>query len=132
MKSKVLILLRIVAAAILIQTLFFKFTGAAESKFIFSTLGVEPWGRIFSGVVELAAAILLLLPTTQLIGAFIAANVMIGAILSHIFILGIDVQGDGGLLFSLACLVFICGVLILALQLERVRHLQNRLLGMLK
>jgi len=122
MKSKLILLLRIAAAVILLQTLFFKFTGAPESKYIFGTLGVEPWGRWLSGVVELVAAILLLIPTTQIFGAVIAMGVMVGAIFSHLFILGLVVQNDGGLLFSLACSVFLSALLILILQPEKVRH----------
>jgi hypothetical protein len=95
-------LLQLVVAGILLQTLFFKFTGAAESVYIFSTLGVEPGGRIGSGVVELIASLLLLIPATATIGAALALGVMAGAIVSHVAILGIEIQGDGGLLFALA------------------------------
>ena len=76
--------LQLVVAGILLQTLFFKFTGAAESVYIFSTLGVEPWGRILSGIVELVAAILLLVPATTTVGAVLALAVMAGAIGSHL------------------------------------------------
>jgi hypothetical protein len=102
-------LLQLMIAGILLQTLFFKFTGAEESVYIFSTLGrfvgipgVEPWGRIGSGVVELIASALLLVPATASIGALIAMGVMCGAIVSHLLVLGIEVKGDGGLLFVLA------------------------------
>ena len=108
--------LQLVVAGILLQTLFFKFTGAAESVYIFSTLGVEPWGRIGSGVVELIAAILLLVPATTTVGAALALAVITGAILSHLTVLGIDVQGDGGLLFGLAVTVFVASGLILLLR----------------
>jgi uncharacterized membrane protein YphA (DoxX/SURF4 family) len=126
MKTKALLLLRLIAAAILLQTLFFKFTGAPESKFIFGTLGVEPWGRIFSGAVELVASICLLVPATQIIGALIAISVMAGAILSHLFILGIVIQNDGGLLFSLACGVFFSCLAVVLLQLDKVSLLVSR------
>jgi hypothetical protein len=108
--------LQLVAAGILLQTLFFKFTGAAESVYIFSTLGVEPWGRIGSGVVELIAAILLLVPSTTTIGAALALAVMAGAIGSHLTVLGIEVRGDGGLLFVLALIVFVASATILVLR----------------
>ena len=108
--------LQLVVAGILLQTLFFKFTGAAESVYIFSTLGAEPWGRIGSGVVELIAAILLLVPATTTVGAALALAVITGAIFSHLTVLGIDVQGDGGLLFSLAVTVFVASGLILLLR----------------
>jgi len=108
--------LQIVVAVILLQTLFFKFTGAAESVYIFSALGAEPWGRIGSGVVELIAAILLLVPTTVTIGAVLAFGVMVGAIMSHLAVLGIEVQGDGGLLFGLALTVFVGSAIVLVLR----------------
>jgi uncharacterized membrane protein YphA (DoxX/SURF4 family) len=126
MKSKFILLLRLIAAGVLLQTLFFKFTGAPESKYIFTTLGVEPWGRIASGIFELIASVLLLVPSTQLIGAVLAMGVMAGAILSHFFILGIIVQDDGGLLFGLALTVFLCGALILFLQREKIPKLIQR------
>src|SRR6266550_9550584 len=94
--------LRVVAAVILLQTLFFKFTGAPESVYIFSKVGLEPWGRIGSGVAELIAAILILFPPTTWLGAGLALAVMAGAIFSHLTILGVVVMDDGGLLFGLA------------------------------
>jgi hypothetical protein len=94
--------LQLTVAAILLQTLYFKFTGAEESVYIFSTLGVEPWGRLASGVVELVAAVLLLVPATAPFGALLTMGLMAGAIGSHLTILGIEVRGDGGLLFGLA------------------------------
>lgn len=99
---------RVVAAAILLQTLFFKFTGAEESVYIFSVLGVEPWGRAASGAAELVASILLLVPRTAWLGAGVGLGLMTGAILSHLLVLGIEVQGDGGLLFALALVVLAC------------------------
>jgi putative oxidoreductase len=108
--------LQLVVAGILLQTLFFKFTGAAESVYIFSSLGAEPWGRLGSGVVELMAAILLLVPTTTTIGAALALAVITGAIFSHLTVLGIEVQGDGGLLFALAIAVFVASGVILLLR----------------
>jgi hypothetical protein len=112
--------LQFVVAVILLQTLFFKFTAAAESVYIFSTLGAEPWGRIGSGVVELIAAILLLVPATVTVGAALALAVIAGAILSHLTILGIEVQGDGGLLFVLALTVFVASAAILVLRRNEI------------
>ena len=109
--------LRIVPAIILLQTLFFKFTAAPESVYIFSKLGVEPYGRIGSGVFELIAAILLLYPRTTLLGAILGLGVMAGAIMSHLTILGIEVQGDHGQLFAYALITAICcAVLIFILR----------------
>jgi hypothetical protein len=109
-------LLQLVVAGILLQTLFFKFTGAPESVYIFSTLGAEPWGRIGSGVVELIASVLLLMPATTTIGAALALGVISGAIVSHLAILGIEVRGDGGLLFALAIIIFVASAAILVLR----------------
>lgn len=107
MKKIITIIARLGAAVILLQTLFFKFTAAPESVYIFSTLGMEPYGRIGSGIVELVAAVLLLWPGKSLIGAIISIGVISGAIFSHLFVLGIEIMNDGGLLFMLACMVFI-------------------------
>jgi len=107
---------QLTVAGILLQTLFFKFTGASESVYIFTTLGMEPWGRIGSGVAELIASLLLLMPATAAIGAAIAVGSMTVAIFSHLTVLGIEVQGDGGLLFGLALIVHICGLIILYLR----------------
>ena len=109
-------LLQLLAAVILLQTLFFKFTGAEESVYIFSTLGIEPWGRIGSGIAELIASALLLYPPTAAMGAAMALGSMAVAILSHLTVLGIEVQGDGGLLFGLAITVFVASGAILLLR----------------
>lgn len=109
MKSSIVSwILRFVVAVILLQTLYFKFTGADESIYIFSTLGMEPYGRIGSGIAELIASILILIPRTTLLGALIGLGVMIGAILSHLIVLGIEVQNDGGVLFIMAVITFLC------------------------
>jgi uncharacterized membrane protein YphA (DoxX/SURF4 family) len=113
MKFSFDLLLRLVVAGILLQTLYFKFTGAEESRYIFSTLGAEPVGRIGSGVVELIAAILILYPATTGIGAVLSLGVISGAILSHLAILGIEIKGDGGLLFYLALAVFVGSILLI-------------------
>jgi uncharacterized membrane protein YphA (DoxX/SURF4 family) len=102
--------LRIIAAGILLQTLFFKFTGGEESVYIFTELGMEPWGRIGTGVAELIAAILLVLPPTVWFGAALTLGLMTGAIGGHLTKLGIDVQGDGGLLFTLAIMTLLSSV----------------------
>ncbi len=108
--------LQILVAIILAQTLFFKFTGAEESVYIFTALGMEPWGRIASGVAELAAVVLLLIPGTATTGALLAIGVISGALVSHFTRLGIVVKDDGGLLFSLALVVFIGSAAVLYLR----------------
>lgn len=112
MKKKYLWVIKWVAVVILLQTLFFKFTGAEESVYIFTKLGVEPLGRIGSGMIELVASILILIPRTTLIGAFLGMCTMVGAIASHLFIIGITVKNDGGLLFGLAVITFICCIIL--------------------
>lgn len=110
---------RIVVAIILFQTLFFKFTGAEESKYIFSTLmgpELEAYGRIGSGVVELIAVILLLIPSTAWLGGVLALGTISGAIMSHLTMLGIVVKDDGGLLFGLAVTVFVLSAVILLIH----------------
>jgi len=108
-------ILQVAAALIFLQTLFFKFTGAEESVYIFTKIGAEPFGRYASGVAELVAAVLLLIPQTAVLGAVLGLGVISGAILSHLTILGISVKGDGGVLFGLACAVFVActGVIVI-------------------
>jgi putative oxidoreductase len=108
--------LQVTAAVILFQTLFFKFTGAEESRYIFATIGAEPWGRIASGVVELVASILLVIPGSAAVGAILALGTISGAILTHLTILGIEVKGDGGLLFALAVIVFVASAGVLYIR----------------
>ncbi len=122
MSSKLIIVswvCRIIVAIILFQTLFFKFTGAEESKYIFTTLmgpEFEAYGRIGSGVVELIAVILLLIPGTAWLGALLALGTITGAIMSHLTMLGIVVKDDGGLLFILAVTVFVLSGLTLLIH----------------
>lgn len=104
---------RIAAAAILLQTLFYKFTAAPESVYIFSTLGMEPWGRVGIGAMELVASVLLIIPGATVFGAGLAIGLMSGAIFFHLTKLGLVVQNDSGLLFAYACTVlFCCSVLV--------------------
>ncbi|MEP2774300.1 MAG: DoxX family protein [Fulvivirga sp.] len=111
---------RLIAAIILLQTLFFKFTAAEESIYIFTKVGMEPWGRVGSGVVELFAAILLLIPRTTWIGALLVLGVMSGAIFFHLTKLGIEVQGDEGLLFYLALTVTACSLVALYIHRKQI------------
>jgi putative oxidoreductase len=117
--------LRLIVADILFQTLFFKFTAAPESVYIFQTLGLEPWGRIGSGVVELIAVILLLIPAAVPVGALLSLGVISGAIMSHLTKLGIavvnsDGTSDGGLLFVLALSVFAGSLILLWLHRHQI------------
>lgn len=118
---------QLTAAAILGQTLFFKFTGAPESRYIFTTLGVEPWGRIGTGVAELVAVALLLYPKTSVLGAVLAVGLMGGAIMGHLTRLGIEVQGDHGLLFKLAITVLLASVIVVILRRRELPIIGDRL-----
>lgn len=113
--------LRILVALILLQTLFFKFSGAVESVFIFRTLGVEPYGRIGAGIVESIAVVLIIVPQTKTIGAFLGFGLMVAAIGAHVLFLGIELQNDGGLLFFMAVIVLICCALLLYINKSVMR-----------
>ena len=121
--------LQVLSAAILGQTLFFKFTAAPESVYIFTTLGVEPWGRIAAAVSELVAVVLLLVPRTTVIGAAMSIGIMLGAIGAHFGPLGIVVKDDDGLLFALAVTVFVSSVIILLLRRAQAVSLLRTGLG---
>lgn len=108
------------AAVILAQTLYFKFSGSEESRLIFSMLGVEPWGRWAAGCAEAAAVILLLVPRTAAAGAMVTLGIITGAILSHLVRLGIEVNGDGGLLFGLAVATLVSAGLVAWLRRAEV------------
>ena len=124
MKSKLFIwIIKLTAAVILLQTLFFKFSGANESIYIFETLGIEPYGRIGSGVVELIASILILIPRTTLLGALLGMGTMLGAFFSHLFVLGIEVQNDGGTLFTLAVITLTCCLFLVFTQRNKIPDL---------
>lgn len=121
----VLWVLRLLAAVIMLQTLFFKFSGNEESVYIFSTLGMEPWGRIGTGVMELIASVLILIPRTTAVGALLAIGLMSGALFFHLTKLGIAVKGDGGQLFIYALIVFICSVVLLLVYQSQLKQLLN-------
>lgn len=124
MKNQVVYwIIKLTAVVILLQTLFFKFTGASESVYIFETLGVEPYGRIGSGVVELLASVFILFRRTTLLGALMAAGTMFSALVSHLFILGIVIQNDGGTLFTLAIITLVCSLLIIYTERHKIPDL---------
>lgn len=122
-------------AFVFVQSLFFKFTGAPESIFIFTTLrewsGIslfEPAGRWIIGSAELVASILLFVPRVRIFGAALAIGIMTGAIYFHLFTpLGVDILGDHGELFTLACGVWLSGWIILALSRNDIRMWMARL-----
>ena len=73
-------ILRLAAAYIMLQTLYFKFTAHPQSVRLFTELGMEPWGRIGTGIFELIASLLILYPRTTGIGALLGTGLMAGAI----------------------------------------------------
>jgi uncharacterized membrane protein YphA (DoxX/SURF4 family) len=116
-------ILRIAVSVILLQTLYFKFTAAEESIFIFNALDVEPYGRIATGILELITVILILMPRTVLLGALLGSGIMVGAIFSHLFVLGIEVQGDGGTLFALANITLLSCLTLIFLNRDKLPNL---------
>lgn len=127
MNHKIFLVLRIIIAAILIQTLRFKFTAHPDSIYIFSKVGLEPFGRIGIGILELIAAILILIPKTIWIGALLTFGVISGAIIMHLTQLGIEINNDGGQLFYMAIIVFILSSLILWSQREKIPIINKKL-----
>lgn len=113
--------IKLIVAGILFQTLYFKFSGAPESVYIFEQVGLGDAGRIGSGVGELIAGVLLLIPRTAWMGALMALGIIAGAIVSHLTILGIEVMGDGGTLFFLALAVFIGSLIVLRIEMPNLR-----------
>ena len=113
MKTIIIWVLRLVSAVILLQTLFFKFSAAEESVYIFTQTGMEPWGRIGTGILELIAALLILYPRTTVWGALLAAGLMSGALFFHLTKLGIVVMNDGGQLFIYAVLVMLSSIILI-------------------
>lgn len=116
MKNIVLWVLKLTVAIILLQTLYFKFTAHPDSVHIFSALGVEPFGRIGLGIIELITAGLILYPRTSILGMVLSLGIIVGAIGSHLLVLGLEVEGDGGGLFSLALVVLVADLLYFAMQ----------------
>ena len=124
MKNPIFIwIIKLTAVIILVQTLYFKFTASEESVYIFSSLGVEPYGRIGSGIVELLASILILIPRTTLLGARLGLGTMAGALFSHLFVLGVEVKNDGGTLFILAIITFLCCAVLIYNQKNKITML---------
>lgn len=116
-------IVKLIAVVILVQTLYFKFTGAEESIFIFTKLGIEPFGRIGSGIIELISSIFILIPRTTLLGSLLGLGTMLGAIFSHLFVLGIEVKNDGGELFTLAIITLLCCAILIFINRNKIPDL---------
>ncbi|MGF1926201.1 MAG: DoxX family protein [Bacteroidia bacterium] len=121
-KNTLIWILRLVAAIILLQTLFFKFSAAPVSVYIFTEVGIEPWGRIATGIIELIAAILILIPRTTPFGALLGLGLMSGALFFHFTTLGIVVQNDSGQLFWLAIAVFLSCAILLRIHWKQLKR----------
>ena len=117
---------RIIAALIMVQTLYFKFTGAEESVYIFTTVGMEPVGRIAIGILELVASVLLIINATAWLGALLGVGLMAGALGMHIMLLGIEVKGDGGYLFCLALIVLLCCCWVIFFNRQKINTILSR------
>jgi len=124
--------LRIVSAVILLQTLFFKFTAAPESVYIFSKIGLESFGRIGIGVGELIASILILLNPTKILGSLLAIGLMSGAIFFHLTVLGVVVMNDGGLLLTYAALVWIASSIVVILHKDELTRMLTQIRNLIE
>lgn len=120
-------MLRLTVAIILLQTLYFKFTAHPDSVFIFTALGVEPWGRVGLGIIELITAILILLPKAKIIGMLNSLGIIIGAVASHLLVLGINISNDGGGLFTLAIIVLVASGTYLLMHKNEVISLLKKI-----
>lgn len=127
MKNIILWVVRLTAAIIMLQTLFFKFTGAEESIYIFTQIGMEPWGRYAIGTGELIAGILLLIPSWSWLGALGGIGLMAGAVFFHLTILGIEVQSDGGQLFAMAVIVLACCMINVLMEKDKLVSFANNI-----
>ncbi len=127
MKKIILIVLRIIIAIILLQTLRYKFTAHPDSVYIFTKVGLEPYGRITIGIFELIAAILILIPKTIWLGALLTLGIISGALLMHLTNLGIEINGDGGMVFYMAILVFVLSLIVLWLNRKSVPFIGKNL-----
>ena len=127
MNVKIILILRIIIAVILVQTLQFKFTAHPDSVYIFSEIGLEPFGRIGIGVLELISAILILTPRTIWLGALLTFGLMGGAIMMHLTQLGVEINNDDGVLFYMALAVFLLGLFTLINQRKNIPIIGNKL-----
>ncbi|WP_299676016.1 DoxX family protein [uncultured Tenacibaculum sp.] len=122
-------LLRILIAVIFIQTLYFKFTAHPDSVHIFSSLGLEPFGRIGLGIAELITSILLLVPRTKIIGLLLSIGIILGAVFSHFLVIGTNVEGDGGTLFCLALVILSACIALLIIYKKEILEFFKKLIN---
>ena len=127
MKKHFPFILRLIIAVILIQTLRFKFSGHEDSIYIFTQVGLEPVGRIGIGIAELIAGILLLFRKTAWLGATLTLGIIGGAILMHLTQLGIEIKGDGGVLFYTAIVTFALAATVLIIYRKDIPIIGKKL-----
>ena len=120
-----------VAALILGQSLFFKFSGAQEAVNLFTQLGVEPWGRLSLGVVELLVVVMLLVPRLAALGGVATVGIMLGAMFSHLTVLGIEINGDGGALFAMALIALAAGACVTWIRRSELAQTARSVSGVL-
>ena len=113
MFRKNFLFIRIIIAVLLIQTLYFKFTAHPDSVYIFSQIGLEPYGRIGIGIMELITAILILNPKSIWLGSLLSIGIISGAIFMHLTKLGIEINNDGGVLFYMALIILLLSIVLL-------------------
>ena len=113
MKKKLLLALRIIIAIILVQTLWFKFSDHPDSVYIFTQVGMESYGRIGIGIMELIASVLILIPRTIWLGSGLVLGIIGGAIIMHLTQLGVEINGDSGKLFYMATITFVLSFIVL-------------------
>jgi len=127
MKNIIILALRIVIAIILVQTLRFKFTAHPDSVYIFSQVGLEPYGRISIGIIELISAVLILIPKTVWLGAGLTLGVLGGAVIMHLTNLGVEINGDGGTLFYMALGTFALSAIVFWFSRKSIPFIGNKL-----
>lgn len=129
MKKNILFIFKVIAAVIMLQTLFYKFSAADESVTLFTKLAGEneAYMRIGTGILELIASIFLFVPKTIWLGALMTVGLMSGAILGHFTKIGISHNNDGGLLFGSAIFIFIIGILILNKEKKKIPLIGEKL-----
>ena len=128
MNKKIVLTLKVIAAIIMLQTLFYKFPGAQESIDLFTKIAGknEAYMRIGTGILELIASILLFVPKSTWLGALLTIGLMGGAIMSHLTILGIEHNNDGGLLFISAIITLISGIVVLLSEKENIPFFEKK------
>ncbi len=125
MKKYIPLILRVIVAVILIQTLRFKFTAHPDSVYIFNKVGLEPYGRIGIGVLELIAGVMLLIPKTIWVGALLTLVIISGAIVMHLTKIGIEVNNDKGILFITAVITFLLSTIILYIYRKSIPYIKT-------